>query len=430
MIGSSMPKNILKELIVLTDALPLIDTHEHMERDQQGRYYGADLFDIIKNTFYLWADLVSSGMPPEPWPPNENDDEKKWRVLRQYLPNVVASGFYRGIILGLKAIHGFTGEDLDDSNWRPINEAIRSAYSDPHWPAKVMREKTHIGMAINDVDGFNMDRSLFLPSLKFDYLLRGATASGREQIAEIDNEQFSHFDAYVQFLDQKISEFKRKGAVALKTVTPYYRGFDYQEVSADEARRVFRVDGNPTPDEQKKVEDFAFHFVIRKAIELDLPVQIHTGILAQNSIYLPHCNPSHLNGLFLRYPQCRFILFHGGYPFSDELGVLVKTFPNVFLDLCWMPWISLRLTKQYLNIWLELIPVNKFMWGGDAHRAECIHGHWLLAQQAVCEVLSEKVREGALTFGNALLIAQGIFHNNAQSLFSIPPNSSSIQPTP
>jgi hypothetical protein len=417
---SSKAKDIARELFRTTDALPLIDTHEHIERDQQGQYYGSDLFDMVKSTFYLWADLVSSGMPAEPWAINENDDEKKWQALRRYLPNVVASGFYRGIVRGLRAIHGFDGELIDDSNWRSLNERIRKAYADPQWTSKVMRERTHIRWAINDVDGFNMDRSLFLPSLKFDYLLRGGTPAGREQIKQMDGEGFTRFDDYVDFLNRKITEFKHKGAVALKTVTPYYRGLDYEEVSVEDARRAFRETGEPSPADKKVVEDFAFHCVVRKAVELDLPIQVHTGILAWNTTFLPHCNPTQLNALFLRYPQCRFVLFHGGYPFSDELGVLVKTFPNVYLDLCWMPWISLELTKRFLDVWLEIVPTNKFMWGGDAHRAECIHGHWLLAQEAVCEALSKKVQSRGLDSQSALRIAQGIFRENAGSLFSMP----------
>ncbi len=407
------------ELIRVTDTLPLVDTHEHIERDINGRYYGGDLFDILKNTFYLWADLISSGMPQEPWAADESDDQKKWEAIRGFLPNVVTSGYYRGIIRGLQAIHGLEGSVIDDSNWQSLNAKIRSAYADPKWTEKVLRNQTHIEWAVNDVDGFNMDRALFLPSLKFDYLLRGGTILGRKQIKELDGEEITSFSRYVDFLDRKISDFSRRGAVALKTVTPYYRGLDYAEVSEARARRVFSRSGKPSAGAQKAIEDFAFHFVIQKAIELDLPVQIHTGLLAWNTTYLPHCNPTELNPLFLRYPKCRFILFHGGYPFADELGVLAKTFPNVYLDLCWLPWISPRVARHYLAIWLELVPVNKFMWGGDAHRAECVHGHWLLARQVVTDVLSEKVREGAIGEETAVRIASAIFRDNAQHLFKL-----------
>jgi hypothetical protein len=414
-----MPAAVLKELIGMTDALPLFDTHEHLERDGMGRYYGSDLFDIVRNTYYLWADLLSSGMPPEPWGPETTDDERKWEGLRRWLPNVVASGYYRGIVRGLQSIHGMEGETINDTNWRLLNQKIRSAYQDPGWTLKVLREKTHIRWAIDDVDGFDMDRSLFLPSLKFDYLLGGGSPAGRRRIQQIDGADISGFDDYLQFLDQKLTEFKARGAVALKTVTPYYRSLDYAVVAADDARRAYAAVEEPTPAQRKAVEDFAFHAVVRKAVELDLPIQIHTGILAWNSTFLPHCDPTLLNAIFLQYPKCRFVLFHGGYPYSDELGVLVKTFPNVYIDLCWMPWISEGIAKRFLEIWLEIIPSNKFMWGGDAHRAECVHGHWLLAQQVVCEVLSEKVARGVLSADDALRIAAGIFRDNAQEFFHI-----------
>ena len=418
-----MALDLKEELIRVTDALPLFDTHEHIERDSRGRYYGGDLFDLLKNTFYLWADLVSSGMPQEPWAADEHDDEKKWRAIRGYMPNVVASGYYRGIMRGLKAIHGFEDDLITDSNWKLLNDRIQSAYADPEWTTKVLREKTHVQWAIDDVDGFNMDRSLFLPSLKFDYLLRGGTVSGRKQIQQMDGANIRSFSGYLDFLDHRIAEFKRLGAVALKTVTPYYRGLKYDEVSKPRAQGAFSRSGKPTPAAQKTVEDFAFHFIVQKAVELDLPIQIHTGLLAWNTTYLPHCNPVDLNPLFLRYPACRFILFHGGYPYADELGVLAKTFPNVYLDLCWLPWISPQIAKHYLSLWLDLVPINKFMWGGDAHRAECVHGHWLLAQKVVIDVLSEKVSEGAFSGETAVSIARGVFGDNARRIFEIPGGS-------
>jgi predicted TIM-barrel fold metal-dependent hydrolase len=239
------------------------------------------------------------------------------------------------------------------------------------------------------------------------------------QINKIDDEHLETFDEYVTFLDKKVNDLKTQGAVALKTVTPYYRGMDYIDVPEAEARRAFQTMHKPTVTQQKSVEDFAFHFIIRKAIEVKLPVQIHTGILAWNRVFLPHCNPVALNHLFLQYPECRFILFHGGFPFIGETGALVKAFPNVFLDFCWLPWISQSITKRCLHDWLDLIPYNKLMWGGDAHRAECVHGHWQIAQQVVIEVLSEKILDYRFSLKTAAQIIKGIFRNNAINIFHL-----------
>ena len=405
----------MSPLFEITDSIKLIDTHEHMERTPDESYPGGDLFDIIKNTFYLWADLVSSGMPPTALDNLEGEDEKKWSVLRNYLPNVINTGFYYGIIKGLRSVYDFDLTEINDSNWKELNERIKTAYKDPLWPEKILREKTHIEKAINDVDGFNMNSSMFLPAIKFDYLVSRVT-KGENSFEDGHTETF---DEYIEFIDHKLDEFKIKRAVALKTVTPYYRGFDYVDVPEFEVRRIFETKGKLSDNDKKSIEDFTFHFIIRKAIELELPIQIHTGILAWNQVILDHCNPAVLNSFFLQYPKCQFILFHGGFPFIEETGALVKAFPNVFLDFCWLPWISQSITKRCLHDWLDLIPYNKLMWGGDAHRAECIHGHWLIAQETVVEVLRERIHENRLSLDAAIAITKGIFRNNAINIFRL-----------
>jgi hypothetical protein len=401
--------DVKSRLYSITDSLRLIDTHEHMELTSDGTYPGGDLFDLIKNTFYLWADLISSGMSPNAWDKLEDDDEQKWNIVRKYLPNVVNTGYYHGIIQGLRNLHNLDEMVINDSNWEALNNSIRLAYKDPLWPEKVLRGKTHIDWAINDVDGFSMNRALFLPAIKIDYLISRATKEHHKET----------FDEYTAFIDSKLVEFKKKGAITLKTVTPYYRGFDYTDVPEAEVKHIFSKNKEFNSSEKKSIEDFTFHFIIRKAIELELPIQIHTGILAWNEVILEHCNPAALNPLFLQYPKCRFILFHGGFPYTEETAALVKAFPNVFLDFCWLPWISESVTKRCLRDWLDLVPNNKLMWGGDAHRAECVHGHWLIAQKAVVEVLTEKVNENHISLESAVQIAKGIFRNNAINIFHL-----------
>jgi len=48
------------------------------------------------------------------------------------------------------------------------------------------------------------------------------------------------------------------------------------------------------------------------------------GLTEKN--YLNNANPLHLNNLFESYPQISFNLFHTGYPFGREAGVLAKCF--------------------------------------------------------------------------------------------------------
>ena len=97
----------------------------------------------------------------------------------------------------------------------------------------------------------------------------------------------------------------------------------------------------------------------QKAIENDLPVQIHTGYLAGNGNILDNGQPIKLNNLFLRYPQAKFVLFHGGFPWTGEVAALGKMFPNVYLDLVWLPQISREEAVSSLDVILDSVPYNK-----------------------------------------------------------------------
>jgi len=62
--------------------------------------------------------------------------------------------------------------------------------------------------------------------------------------------------------------------------------------------------------------------------------------LAGNGNTLANSKPVKLNNLFLRYDEAKFVLFHGGFPWTGEFISLGKMFPNVYLDIVWLPQIS------------------------------------------------------------------------------------------
>jgi predicted TIM-barrel fold metal-dependent hydrolase len=179
------------------------------------------------------------------------------------------------------------------------------------------------------------------------------------------------------------------------------------------------------PDEKttwsdiKKFQDFVFFDIIEKATEHGLPVQVHTGILAGGKSKLANSNPLHLNNVLLEFPDTRFALFHGGFPFMGETGSLALMFPNVYLDTCWLPLISYASFKNALKEWLCYVPLAKFLWGGDCHSAEGIYGAVHTVRRALSEVLAEKIEDEVLDEELALDVAKGILRDNAERLFCL-----------
>jgi predicted TIM-barrel fold metal-dependent hydrolase len=167
------------------------------------------------------------------------------------------------------------------------------------------------------------------------------------------------------------------------------------------------------------IEDFLFHWIIQKSIEYDLPIQIHTGYLAGNGNTLDNGKPVKLNNLFLQYPQAKFVLFHGGYPWTGEYAAFGKMFPNVYLDLVWLPQISREEAVHALEEILDGTPYNKLFWGGDCAFIEESAGSLEYGKDVVATVLAGRIERGLMTEELAVEIIHRIFRENAIEVFRL-----------
>ena len=149
------------------------------------------------------------------------------------------------------------------------------------------------------------------------------------------------------------------------------------------------------------------------------PSRFSTGLHA-GSNHIANSNPAHLTSLLLRHRNTRFVLFHGGFPYMGELAAVVKTFPNAYLDLCWMPMIAPTSAKLWLHQWLDAVPINKiFAFGGDTQTPEESYGHLLLTRRLIAEVLAEKVLAGSLSEADAAFVAARILRENAIEFYRL-----------
>ncbi|MCU0246797.1 MAG: amidohydrolase, partial [Bryobacter sp.] len=171
----------------------------------------------------------------------------------------------------------------------------------------------------------------------------------------------------------------------------------------------------------RRLEDHMFHEVARLAAEYRLPFQIHTGLLAGNSCFIENLNPRHLTNLFYLFPNVKFDLFHIGYPYQQELGVLAKLFPNVFIDFCWAHVISPPGARAALDEYLETVPVNKILgFGGDYRFPEMTYGHSRVARANVARVLAGKVAAKLMSEDQAAAVGKQLLWENGLSLFPPP----------
>jgi hypothetical protein len=412
------------------DTIEIVDTHEHLQIPaDSNRFY------ILNTVSYFASDIASAGAPSfyEPGMNGFNADSL-WKKFGKFYDYSRNTSYHEQFMNTLRILYGYdkpflVKEDVEKLYRRMI--ANRYRHYD-QWFDEVYK-KTHFKTMLNDQYWNHFNTSIDTAHFKLVcnisscVLLVNEAAENKKITSDInllklmgkDVINTRSLDDYVSLVDSVLNIFKSKGAVCLKNVLAYSRSIDFDDIDYDTARKIYDKNGPLDKMEKKHLQDFVFHHIIQQAIKLDLPIQIHTGYLAGNSGWLDNGQPMKLLNLFIKYPGARFILFHGGYPWTGEYVALGKQFSNVCLDLVWLPQISKTTAVRTLHEMLDAMPYNKIMWGGDVLVIDDAVGSLELAKEVVATVLSERVDKGWMTEEVALDVARHIFRDNAMEIFNL-----------
>jgi len=399
----------------------IFDTHEHISPPEiRSRY---DLFDLIVNS-YVGADVLSADILPE-LPTKEDPIGEKWRAYREFLPVVENTSYARSLFTAVGELYEVESPPRDEDAFCDLSRRILEASSGPNRVAEVL-DKAGIGLALLDqfwnVGNTEINTRLFRLVLRVDPMLclHAPDHDGNDarEIAAGRGMAVDAFGEYMRFVDALFEENVNAGAVCFKVASAYERTLAFDEVEEGEASKIYeRPSGMATAAESLAFGNYILRHTVRRAIDYGLPIQIHTGLQHGSGNLLSNSTPLLLAPLFLEYPEARFDIFHGGYPFYDEAGCMAKNFPNVHLDMCWLPIISFRAAKRALHTWLDLVPANKLHWGGDALSPEEAYGAAKQARRVVSEVLEERISAGELTGKAALRVGEMILRENSEKFF-------------
>ena len=233
-------------------------------------------------------------------------------------------------------------------------------------------------------------------------------------------------------LERVVERGVQHGAVGLKVALAYIRPLYFPHPSRVEAERALEqlltfTKASWMPGQAHTIAsaapliNYALHLLLEIAEGRGLPVSFHTGIQASGRNRNEWTRPSLLVNLIAEYRRLRFDLFHGGWPHTGEWLELGKSWPNVWLNFCWMHGISSVNTRRLLSEALEVIPVNKiFAFGGDCTRPEIAWGHADMAREAVARVLAGKVGDEWWSTEDALEVARLILRDNVLRFYNLP----------
>ncbi len=434
-----MPReSIVQQFIEAIDDMYVVDHHEHLGiQFSTGMPTEMDLPYFLVHG-YLRSDLVSAGLPAafaEPAnfaylekPCKEDKSAERWKVLLPFIERVRSTIYYRYLLIAMKDLFGAEEADVLGSNWERVSNDIRRANAKaPDWGLSVL-DRTNIKAILLDrlASPIRPERGLmgmpedprFVQVVRMDMFLTGALP----QIERVVGRPLYSFDAYLEALDRAFQSAVDSGARGIKSARAYGRIIRFEDVPRCEAEKVFAAGlQNASWDDRKKFEDYMMHAVCERCAEHELPLQIHTGIQAGNFNTITNANPTHLTNLFQKFVTVRFDIFHGGYPYCSEAGVLAKYFPNVYVDGCWLAHISPSAYQRALEEWIEICPASKiFAWGGDHRVVEHSYASLKLAKRLVAEVLAKMVQSGYFTKDLALDVARQIMGENGKKVYGLP----------
>ncbi len=422
---------VYRQIKAAVDEIRLIDTHEHLVSEGLWLTHEVDFFYWFSH--YSSSDLLSAGMPPDDLSfirDPQNPSQERWSRMAPYWPLVKYTGYGQALRIAARDIYGIP--DIDESTWSDLSERI-SAARQPGFYEKILRQKAGIELAILDCisddpyitvalsgDG-GRQPTFFVRVKQLDNFVR--LNNDRISNLEVEYEQeIKSLDDVLAALDKAFDRIIAKGYVGIKSSLAYSRILRYEDTSREEAGRAFEklLAGEESFEQLRPYQDFLMHQIVRRAGEHGLPVQIHTGLLEGKGNIITNSKPTHLVNLFMKYPETKFDIFHGSFPYMGELATLAKNFQNVYINMCWLPIISPTASKLWLHQWLETVPVNKIMgFGGDYLFVEGTYGHSVIARHVVAETLAEKVEAGYLTLEEAQYVARRILRDNAIDLFRL-----------
>lgn len=431
---------LYSRLLASFEGAEAIDTHEHILPESQRVSQQVDFFTLASH--YAINDVISAGLPEKEASLLEKGDATaaaKWQVFEPYWRFARFTGYGEALRIAIRDIYGFA--EISGATLPRINQAI-GARNKVGLYRDILKRRAKLRFCVNDEYWqpvpTRVDLEFFVLARKFDWLLTPITTEGVHRLEKLTELSITNLSALKQALRKHFELALSIGMVTVKSTMAYQRDLYFAEVPEAEAAAEFDrlMRGEEKVPEgfrslvnrpYRKLSDYMFHYLVQLADAHHVPFQIHTGLQAGNGNFVTNTNPTQLTNLFFLYPRVSFDLFHIGFPYWRETAVLAKTFPNVYVDFCWMHIVSPHAARSALHEMLDMVPANKlFGFGGDYRYPELTYAHLVMARRNIAQVLSERVEAKSCSEAEALQLGRWLLHDNAAQLFA--PNRDAGKP--
>jgi len=406
--------DLKQRLIEAMGEMPVIDAHEHLPPEKLRVARDVDVFTLFGH--YTQTDLESAGMTQEQYDWLQEPDQsltERWKLFEPFYQRIKYTSYARAARL---AARKFYGADISPDSYVDITEQMKAGNTRGIYK-RVMRDTCNIKVALTQIGRVpESSTDLLVPILPIGHLTgSGESGAMLHNAAEVGVELSSLADCDAAIV-ARIANYKKQGVVGFKMTSA-----DLPEAAPDAAAMAFDKALCGEDYDQAALNTYLMHRALDLIGEAGLVVAVHCGIIWNNWNNFYDLHPKHMIPVALAHRNTRFDLYHGGIPWTGDIGVMAKELPNVWLNMCWCHVISQQMSIRALDEWLDLVPVNKIIgFGGDYHYpVEKIYGHLVMAREDIATVLARRVGAGLINYGEALELARMMFFDNPRDLYGL-----------
>lgn len=406
---SDLKQRLLDEM----RAWQIIDCHEHLPPESTRLGQPVDALTLFSH--YTHNDLITAGMTREDYDRTQDHALpllQRWELVKPYWQRIRFTGYSRPILYALRRF--YEADDLTDETVEAVSARMQ-ANNTPGLYERVMREACHIKLCLTQIGRIpEENQDLLVPVLPLDQFAR---VPERDELSEKTTLRgLTELSDYVEYVWTNLRAAKTQGMVGLKMTSLVLPPED-----APAAASAWAALRAGKEHDAAALATYLKHRTLELAADEDLTVAVHCGIIWTNWQDFTTLHPRHMIPTILAHRRTRFDLYHAGIPWLRETGVIGKSYPNVWLNLCWCHIISPQMSIAALNEWLDLVPYNKILgFGGDyAKPVEKVYGHLQLALQDIATVLAMRVEQGWMTEDQALQVAKAWLWDNPVELYRL-----------
>ena len=266
------------------DAVRLIDTHEHLDTEQEFAAQHVDFGRLFLH--YANCDLISAGCPPKDMERIQLDRQMspsdKWRLMAPYWEYMKDTGYGRCLEVAIRDLYGLDG--LSAETVEPLSERMAASRRKGFY--RQVFDKAGIAVALwNRLDRLGpiprmwtpeYDRTLFIQDM-----LWPADMSMDPAWREGWGREILCLDDYLGAIEERFAAYAAQ-ASALKIGLAYIRPLVFEDRAKGEIEPLFnrvlnsgweRNVGMPSLEELRAIQDYLLHFCLRQCAKYELTVK-------------------------------------------------------------------------------------------------------------------------------------------------------------